>query len=277
MKFERKFYTQDEAAEKLGRSSGDVYYLVKTEQLPVCFDARGELFNVTIQHPDGSIEYLPKELAVPINGVLKSLLPPVDQDILQASSVQIIQVGDRQCRHVPGPKVSADKLPVPKLVADNSQIPTTNDPEKFVQPGFVVKGWVDFVDVQVSDWLFHIDDLLALEEMDSATSVQSEPTPTESESPEGKESVTPPFRPKIGWQVALFEAWPAMRKFYGRDPSASNAIRYIKKNDKSGYILPKGGDTELWWKPARTGAKEVQFKTVENCISEWKTRGQLPA
>lgn len=85
------------------------------------------------------------------------------------------------------------------------------------------------------------------------------------------------FSPKIGWQIALFEAWPAMRKLHGRDPSAAEAIKYLKKSDKTGFILQKGGDKELWWKPIRGADKEVQFRTVESCISSWRTSGKLPA
>lgn len=84
-------------------------------------------------------------------------------------------------------------------------------------------------------------------------------------------------RPKIGWQIALYDAWPAMRKLHGREPSASEAIRYLKKYDDSGRILQKGGDRELWWKPTRGTDKEVQFKTVESCISSWRTSGKIPA
>lgn len=87
----------------------------------------------------------------------------------------------------------------------------------------------------------------------------------------------PQYSPRTGWQIAMFEAWPAMRKLHGREPSAAEAIRYLKKNDTSGTILGKGGEKELWWKPTRGSAKEVQFKTVESCISSWRTSGKLPA
>ena len=93
--------------------------------------------------------------------------------------------------------------------------------------------------------------------------------------PESSEQHT--FMPRIGWQVALYESWPAMRKLYGRDPSPANAIKYLKKNDNSGTILTKGAIDELWWAPRRGAAKEVAFRTVENTISSWRTRGVLPA
>lgn len=86
----------------------------------------------------------------------------------------------------------------------------------------------------------------------------------------------PPFRPRIGWQVAMFDAWPAMRKLYSRDPIPAEAIKYLKQHDTSGVILKKGGDNELWWKPNRKPGKEIAFSTIENTISDWRTRGVLP-
>lgn len=92
------------------------------------------------------------------------------------------------------------------------------------------------------------------------------------------ESETPPtYCPRIGWQIALFDAWHEMRKLHARDPSAAEAIRYLKKNDRSGWIMKRGGDTELWWKTKRGIYKEVAFPTVENVISNWRTSGKLPA
>lgn len=85
------------------------------------------------------------------------------------------------------------------------------------------------------------------------------------------------YRPRIGWQVALYDAWPAMRKAYGREPTAPDAIRYLKKHDDSGFILPKGGEYELWWRPLRGTSRQVAFSTVENVISNWRTKGVIPA
>ncbi len=96
---------------------------------------------------------------------------------------------------------------------------------------------------------------------------------------EAPKSETPPaFRPRIGWQIALLDAWPAIYKMYGgRTPTAAEAIRYLRTNDLSGNILPKTDGGSLWWKTQREGDKEVTVKTVQNVISEWKTRGVLPA
>lgn len=87
----------------------------------------------------------------------------------------------------------------------------------------------------------------------------------------------PAFRPRIGWQIAMFDAWPAMKKLHGRDPIPAEAIKYLKQHDDSGDILKKGAATELWWKPRRGQSREVAFSTVENTISEWRTKGVLPA
>jgi hypothetical protein len=87
----------------------------------------------------------------------------------------------------------------------------------------------------------------------------------------------PPFCPRIGWQIALYEAWPAMRKLYGRDPTPAEAIKYLKKNDDSGRVVNRSGDAELCWKSQRGKVKEVAFSTVENVISGWRVSGRLPA
>lgn len=102
----------------------------------------------------------------------------------------------------------------------------------------------------------------------------NEPDTTDAELSEDGSST---FKPRIGWQIALHDAWPAMRKSYGRDPTPAEAIRYLKKEDTSGIILNKGGDSELWWTPRRGAAKEVAFRTVETVISFWRTNGRLPS
>lgn len=106
---------------------------------------------------------------------------------------------------------------------------------------------------------------------------EAEPETPAASSGAAETTALPPFRPRIGWQIALFDAWPKMITTYGREPSPSEAVRYLKKHDDSGCVVQKGGDRELWWKPARGKDKEVQFKTVETCISKWRTSGLLPA
>lgn len=104
----------------------------------------------------------------------------------------------------------------------------------------------------------------------------SESQPAPSGAPES--DTPPPFRPRIGWQIALFDAWPAICKTHGgRHPTAAEAVRYLQANDDSGQILQKTDGGSLWWKPQRGKPKEVTLKTVENTISDWRTRGALPA
>ncbi len=88
----------------------------------------------------------------------------------------------------------------------------------------------------------------------------------------------PPFHPRVGWQKALFDAWPAICKLYGgRQPTATEAIRYLQRNDDSGLIMTKTDGGSLWWIPQRGTAKEVTNKTVANVISQWRNEGALPA
>lgn len=114
--------------------------------------------------------------------------------------------------------------------------------------------------------------------VDGASSGAPEPAPKVSS--ETAEPTAPDiFAPRIGWQIAIFEAWPAMRQHYRRDPTTKEAIAWVKKNDNAGGIQIKGTDTELWWKPNRSKSKskEVAFATIENVISGWRTAGRLPA
>lgn len=94
--------------------------------------------------------------------------------------------------------------------------------------------------------------------------------------PKSKEP--PAYRPRIGWQIALFDAWPAICKLHGgRTPTAPEAIRYLQRHDQSGAILEKTDGGSLWWNPQRGAAKEVDLHTVENTISNWRTGRVLPA
>ena len=87
----------------------------------------------------------------------------------------------------------------------------------------------------------------------------------------------PVFSPKVGWQIALFDAWPDICKAYSRIPTAREASNWLKRNDTSGYILNKGTGSGLWWKPQRSDPREVPLKTIENVISVWRVNGDLPA
>jgi len=104
-------------------------------------------------------------------------------------------------------------------------------------------------------------------------------TPEKAEVPPcSQEMEAPPvFRPRIGWQIALFDAWPAICRTHARTPTTSEAIRWLKQNDSSGFILNGDTGTGIRWKPQRGMAKEVDYKTIENVISNWRVQGVLPA
>lgn len=63
----------------------------------------------------------------------------------------------------------------------------------------------------------------------------------------------------------------------GGQPTATEAIRYLQRNDDSGLIMTKTDGGSLWWIPQRGTAKEVTNKTVANVISQWRNEGALPA
>lgn len=71
---------------------------------------------------------------------------------------------------------------------------------------------------------------------------------------------------RLGWHIAMIEAWPEMLRIYGRRPSEIEAVKYLRKNDTSGEILDCGGAGELWWKTKKGVKKEVSIGTVRNYI-----------
>lgn len=97
----------------------------------------------------------------------------------------------------------------------------------------------------------------------------------------------PTFRPRIGWQIELFDSWLNICKTYARKPTPAEAIKWLKRNNKSGVILDEGAANELWWVPQRkakaTGnspaqkGKMVTLHSVETVISSWSTKGRLPS
>lgn len=148
------FYTTDEAADWLTDNGGgktsnrQVFDFAKSELLPVCFYIKADLFEVTIQSPDGSIEQI--KLDVPINGVVKSLVPPRNFQTLSATLVTVLRVDGMQFVQKNGVQVKG------------TQLPTTEKHGGNINAGFIVKGWVNFVEVPSKDWLFSIDDLQAI-------------------------------------------------------------------------------------------------------------------
>lgn len=91
-----------------------------------------------------------------------------------------------------------------------------------------------------------------------------------------KETAPPSVPSRVGWQVALFAAWPQIRSIYGIKPTAREAINWLKEYDTSGTIVGKNTGSELFWKTNRGEAKEVSHKTVENVLSKWRQQGRLP-
>ncbi len=87
----------------------------------------------------------------------------------------------------------------------------------------------------------------------------------------------PEFRPKVGWQIALFDSWLRICRRYSRIPTAAEAALWLRKNDDSGIISSKQTGPGLWWVSQRGKTIEVQLKTIENVISEWRAKGVLPA
>ncbi|WP_291981812.1 hypothetical protein [Candidatus Accumulibacter sp. ACC005] len=83
------------------------------------------------------------------------------------------------------------------------------------------------------------------------------------------------YRPHVGWQIALYDAWPEICRTYGRQPTAIEAIRWLKRNDSNGTILNEGNSTELCWKTQRDEKKSVHLDVVKNVISAWRTKNRL--
>lgn len=145
------FYTAEEAATWLTDNSGNktssrqVFDLVKSELLPVCFSIKADLFNATIQSPDGSIEKI--KLDVPIDGVVKSLVSPRNKETLSATLITVLRVDGMQFSHKDGALVKGHRLP------------TTENHGGEIKPGYIIKGWLNFFEVPSTEWLFSIDDL----------------------------------------------------------------------------------------------------------------------
>ena len=147
-----QFFSAAEAADWLSRNSNsqscghDVFALTKRECLPICFVIDDELTGVTIRSPDGTQE---NNGHVILDGIVKSLVPPVDNKKLLATSVQIIESYSLNTRIRNGVVVTLSELP-------------TDGPRRgvgFIKPGYRATGEADFLEIESSEWLFHIDDL----------------------------------------------------------------------------------------------------------------------
>ena len=154
--FEDDFYTiddvakwltmrWDETAAGLTITNRDIFHLVDSDQLPVCFMFDGLLSGVTIHKPRESDTQPPIELVewvnpdIPFSGTVKSLVFKGDDNSLEATLVSIIAL---------------DGVPMLR----GHVLPVTKHPFK-IKPGYEVHGMLNYLEVPRSDWLFSIDDL----------------------------------------------------------------------------------------------------------------------
>lgn len=85
------------------------------------------------------------------------------------------------------------------------------------------------------------------------------------------------FRPRVGWQVALFDAWPDICKALGKVATAGEAVSWLKQNDTSGCIVQSDSGAGLCWQPPDDVTKVVDLKTVETVLFAWRNAGILPS
>lgn len=193
----KELYTLTEATEFMGLPERDMLRYVYRGYLPICFDFDGELLYADITYEDGTTEHV--DLPVPINGVLKSLAAPRGHESLTASSVLVLYLNEGGVTYqdaggellewehgaliedAGGQFVEFSdgirKKPQGKLVHHNGRLIEIRDPKRvkghklptqskydvgYIRPGCCVEGFVDFVEIPASDWLFHRDDLHAL-------------------------------------------------------------------------------------------------------------------
>lgn len=83
-----------------------------------------------------------------------------------------------------------------------------------------------------------------------------------------------PFRPRVAWQIALFDAWPEICKAVGHSPTAAEAIVWLQQNDTSRFSMQNTG-AGFCWKAQDSEMKEVELKTVETVLSLWRNAGFL--
>lgn len=84
------------------------------------------------------------------------------------------------------------------------------------------------------------------------------------------------FRPRVAWQIALFDAWPEICKTCGHAPSASEAVSWLTQNDSSGCFVEPGTEAALGWQSPDGTIKEIDLKTVDTVLAAWTNAGMLP-
>jgi hypothetical protein len=151
--YDSQTYTIIEAAKWLTENSKSnspkterhVLDLAVKQMLPICFQFQGELFNVSIKY-DG-VQTI-GNLVIPFMGLVRSLNQPKrHEDYLTATLCQIVSVDSMKFERKNG------------ICTKGYQLPTEYNHGGDVKQGYLIEGWMDFVEVPREDWLFHIDDL----------------------------------------------------------------------------------------------------------------------
>ena len=135
------FLTLTEAAAEFTMPEHAVLRSVRDGDLPICFDSDETLTGVSIQHPDGTIEYVARPIQ--LSGVLACHGDTADADSVEAVGVRVLHVRSIEMGH---------------------SLPTVKSDTGFIRPGYVVFGFVDFARVEMADWLFFRDDLQAVKD-----------------------------------------------------------------------------------------------------------------
>lgn len=84
------------------------------------------------------------------------------------------------------------------------------------------------------------------------------------------------FRPRVAWQIALFDAWPEICKACGHAPSASEAVSWLMQNDSNGCFVDPGTEAAFGWRLPDGAIKEIDLKTVDTVLAAWANAGMLP-
>lgn len=148
-RYQQKYYTLQEAASYLAIPEHEVRSLIRSEELPVCFHADTEITGASIKRPDGTIENI--GITMHIVGTLKSFYLGQERESFDAVAIEIVEVECQIYEHGTG-----------LVPLKGHKLPTVEQHTGFIQPRYVVSGFIDFIHVESTDWLLHVDDLAAL-------------------------------------------------------------------------------------------------------------------
>jgi hypothetical protein len=143
------FYTMQEAASYLTLPEHEVRRLIRLQTLPICFHADADITEASIKRPDGTIKNIDKTLH--LAGTLKSFFSGQERDSFEAGVIDVLEVESQRFTYGPG-----------HVLLKGHKLPTVEHHTGSIQPGYVVSGFVDSIEVESADWLFHVDDLAAL-------------------------------------------------------------------------------------------------------------------